>query len=255
MLAIILKDLRLFTNTRKYRLIHYIVLVILVILLFSSTVEFYAQGIKNRTEGNHIDVGKRSYSLLIIGFFILHFIVLNLGVEAACLEEGTQYFKDKIWKYGKNRAHLALTPIQNWKILSGKLTAIIIWTLWGVWFTIPIFVLASYIGGLAMLQLVKCGTVIFINCMFFGMISFGIAQWNTPSSAKGISYGIVFAISFLPLTPIPPFSYVPMFNLLSPICSLISIISLHQSHLWGWHVCTLIILCLLTFPVLVRRMR
>lgn len=254
MFALILKDLRLYTNSRKYRIIQFIILVVLTLLLFGATIEFYAQGIDKQQIGNAINVGKQTYTLFVICIFIAQFLVPRHAIEAAYMERSTIFLRDHQQRHSGNGALLALTPLSNWKILGGKLAAVVIWAFWGIWFTIPLFAFSGYVGGLAISQLVKCSVVILTSCIFFALIGIGVALWNSPTRAKGISYGIVLAITFLPLIPIPPFSDIPMLKVLSPLCALLSILQLDGTYLWIWNVCLFCVLCFMIFPVLCRRM-
>ena len=250
MFAIILKDLRSYSDSRKYLIIQFAIISILVFLLFISTVEFYAQ--RNDTS---IDVGEKTYTLFIICIFITQFLVTKHGVEAVYMERSKKLYQDFRQGSNGNGALLALTPLANWKIFGGKLAAVVIWGLLGIWLTIPLFALSSYIGGLAISQLVKCGAVILVSCIFFALIGMGFALWITPTCAKGISYGIVIALTFLPMIPIGPFIDIPMLDILSPFSALLSILGSEVTHLWVWNICLNCVLCLLIFPVLVWRSR
>ena len=64
MLAIVLKDLRTFTNTRKYLIIQFVILTILILILFVGTMEFYAQGTDTDKSVKLIDVGKKRIPFL-----------------------------------------------------------------------------------------------------------------------------------------------------------------------------------------------
>lgn len=253
MLAIILKDLRFYTNARKYKIIQFVILSVLVFMLFVSIMEFYAQGTTMQLDRVQIDVGRQTYALFIICLFIVQFLVPRHAVEAVYMERSLTFFKDRQQRGSKNTAMLALTPLSNWKILGGKLAAVVIWALWGIWFAIPLFALSSYIGGLAISQLVKCGVVILLSCIFFALIGMSFALWNESIHAKSISYGIILAITFFPLIPISPFTDISMLNIGSPLCALLSIIRSDSTHLWIWHVCLSCMLCLLIFPTLCRR--
>ena len=248
MLAIILKDLRLFTNSRKYRIIQFFTLSVFALLLFGATVEFYAQGMENST-----DVGKQTYAFFIVCLFIAQFLVPRHAVEAVYMERSQSFLQGQLRGYSGNGALLALTPLPNWKILGGKLAAVVIWALWGVWLTIPLFALSSYIGGVAISQLMKCGAVILVSCSFFALVGTGFALWKPAIHAKGISYGFILAVTFLPLIPITPFTDIPMFRVLSPFCAGLSILRSDPTYLWLWNVCLFCVLCLAIFPILVRR--
>lgn len=254
MCVLILKDLRSYTHSRKYRIIQFIILAVLTLLLFGATVEFFAQGINKQQVGNAIGVGKQTYTLFIICLFMSLFSVPKHAVEAVYMERSGTSVNDHQNRREENGAMLALTPLPNWKILGGKLAAVVIWALWGIWLTIPLFALSSYIGGLEALQLIKSGIVILVSCIFFTLVGIGFALWHSDTSAKGISFGFILAITFLPLFPIAPFNVIPMFDILSPLCALLSILQSDGTYLWIWNVCLLCVLCLAIFPVLCRRM-
>lgn len=252
MLAIILKDLRSYTSLRRYRLIQFTVLGVLALVLFVSAVEFYAQGIATQQDGNSIDVGKKTYTLFVLCLFLMQFLVPKHAVDAVDMERNHVFLQGREHGHSGNEALLALTPLTNWRILAGKWAAVVIWGVWGIWLTIPLIALSSYIGGLAISQLVKCGVVILMSCPFFALVGMGVALWNPAVRAKGISYGIVLAITFLPLLPITPFTDISLLRVMSPFCALLSIIGSDPTSLWIWNVCLLCVLCLVIFPVVVR---
>ena len=253
MLALILKDLRLYTNNQKYWIIQFAILFFFVFIFFVSMMEFYAQGTTMQLNRVPIDVGRQTYELFIICIFIVQFLVPRQAVEAVYMERSLTFFKDHQQGDSENLVMLALTPLSNWKILLGKLAAVVIWALWSVWFAIPLFALSSYIGGLAISQLVRCGVVILVSCIFFALVGIGVALWNSPTRAKGFSYGFILVITFLPLIPISPFTDIPIFVILSPLCAILSILQSNVTHLWIWNVCLFCVLCLLIFPILCRR--
>ena len=248
MFAILLKDLRLYTNSRKYRRIHFLILCALTLLLFVTTVEFYAQ----RRTGSLIALGQQVYTLFIIALFIFQFWVPRHAVEALRIERTSH---PHLPGESANAALLQLTPITAWKILTGKLGAVVLWTVWSVWLAIPLLALSSYIGGLTISQLVKCGVVILASCLFFALIGIACALWYPPTRAKGISYGVVLAITFLPLLPISPFADIPILATLSPLRALLSIIHSGGTYLWVWNLCLFAVLFLLIFPISVRKLR
>ena len=245
MLAVILKDLRCYANSRKYRRIQFIVLCLLSCVLFVATVEFYA----HRRAVGTIDVGKQTYMLFIIALFVIQFLVPRHGVEALYMERG--YLKAD----GQNCALLALTPLANWKILAGKLIAVVLWTMWGVWLTLPLLALSSYMGGVALAQWVRCGVVILMSCVFFGLVGMGIALWTSLTPAKGISYGLVLFITFLPFIPSSLFEEMPALAAISPLCALLSILEADPTNLWVWNIGLFCGLSVLIFPVLVKWLR
>lgn len=245
MLAIIFKDLRYYANSRKYRRIQFFVLCALSLVLFMATFEFYA----HRRMIGTIEVGKQTYMLFIIALFFLQFLVPRYMVEALCMERG--YLKTD----GQNGALLVLTPLTNWKIVTGKLIAIVLWTIWGILLTAPLFAFSSYIGGLVPSQWVKCGVVLLMSCIFFAFIGIGVALYAAPTPAKGISYGLILLITFLPLIPFSLFKTVPILAAMSPLCALLSIFRADPTNLWIWNVGLFCLLSVLIFPVLVKQVR
>ncbi len=251
MLAIILKELHCYCNSTKYRRIQFLIIGVLTLLLFVATVEFYAD---SRT-GKPIDVGKQTYTLFIIALFIVQFWVPRHAVEAWHAEGFQRSYQMRPQGYGQNRALLALTPLAHWKILAGKLSAIVVWTLWSIWLTIPLLALSNYIGGLTVARLVRCAAVLLVNCIFYAFIGVGFALWHTPIRAKSISYGLILLTTFLPLVPVSPFNAIPLFGVMSPLCALLSILNADSTHLWLWNIGLFCTLFLLFFPILLRQIR
>lgn len=245
MLAIILKDLYCYVSSRKYRRIQFIVLCTLSLVLFMATVEFYA----HRREAGAIDVGKQTYMVFVIALFIVQFLVPRHAVEALDMERG--YLRDD----GQNGALLALTSLANWKILAGKLIAVLVWAMWGILLTFPLFALSSYIGGLSLSQWLKCGMVLLVSSIFFALIGISAALWFAATRAKTISYGFVLLITFLPFIPSSLFEDVPMLAAISPLCAFLSIFGTAPMSLWVWNIGLFSVLSVLIFPVLVKRMR
>ena len=233
MLAIIVKELHCYTHIGKYRRMQLVILCGFTLLLFVGTVEFYAH--------HTIEVGKQTYKLCIIFLFIAQFWVPRHAVEAWHIDRN-----------GTNGALLALSPLASWKILAGKLSAIVLWTMWGIWLTIPLFALASYTGGLGVSQLARCGAVLLVSNIFFALVGIGFALCNPPTRAKGISYGFVLLLTFLPLIPVPLFDAIPVLDVISPLCMVLSILSADPTHLWLWNIGLFCALSVLIFPVLVR---
>lgn len=237
MLAIIVKEFRYYTHIGKYRRMQLVVLCGFTLLLFVGTVEFYAH--------HTLDVGKQTYKLCIILLFIAQFWVPRHAVEAWHID-GYQPGN------GTNGALLALSPLASWKILAGKLSAIVLWAMWGIWLTIPLFALSSYTGGFAVSQLARCGVVLLVSNIFFALVGIGFGLRNPPTRAKGLSYGFVLLLTFLPLIPVPLFDAIPVLDVISPLCMVLSILSADPTHLWLWNIGLFCALSVLIFPVLVR---
>ena len=231
MFAIILKELRSYTLSRKYRRLHFLTLGALTLLLFVATVEFYAQ---SRT-GAAVDVGKQTYTLFIVALFLTQFFVPRHAVEALHSE-------------ATNGALLRLTPLSAWQIVAGKLSAVVLWELWRVWLTIPLLAFSCYIGGFAVAQLLKCGVVLLVSCILFALIGISFACWHPPIRAKSIGYGVVLLITFLPLILFPQ-GALPVLEAMSPLCALLSILRLEPTQLWVWNVALTCVLSVLLFCI------
>lgn len=251
MLAIILKELHCYCNSTKYRRIQFLIICALTLLLFVATVEFYAD---SRT-GKPIDVGQQTYTLFIIALFIVQFWVPRHAVEVWHMEGIQRSYQAHPQGYGQNGALLALTPLTNWKILVGKLSAIVVWVMWSIWLIIPLLALSNYIGGLTGTHLVRCAVVLLVSCIFYAFIGVSFALWNSPIRAKRISYGLILLTTFLPLVPVPPFNAIPLFAATSPLCALLSILSADSTYLWIWNIGLFCTLFLLLFPILLKQMR
>ena len=245
MLTVLLKDLRCYANSLKYRRIQFIVLCALSLVLFVATVEFYA----HRRAVGTIDVGKQTYTLFIIALFAVQFLVPRYAVETLYMERGGLKTR------GQNGVLLALAPLRNWKILAGKWMAIVLWAMWGIWLAVPLFALSSYIGGLTLLQWGQCGVVLLMSCVFFALVGISIALWASPTQAKGISYGVVLCITCIPFIPSSLFETMPMLAAMSPLSALLSILRADSTNLWVWNIGLFCVLSALIFPVLLKRMR
>ena len=252
MLALILKDLRSFSNNRKYLIIQFIVITILVFLFFIATVEFYAQAIDTNQNRTTFDVGKRLYKLFIICIYFTLFLIPKHAVESICMERSQMIYKDQGTGYYINTTILSFTPLTKWRILLGKWAAVVIWAFSGLCVTIPLFALSIYIGGLALMQLVECATVLLISCTFYALIGIVFASWLPSVHAKGISYGIILAFTFLPLLQVIPFASVPFLEVLSPFTALLKVLHTDTSQLWIWNTSLLCGLSLLIFLLLIR---
>lgn len=254
MFALILKDLRIFTNSRKYRNILFILMSILVLLFFVGTLEYYAQGTDTQRDGRPIDVGKQTYTLFILCTFFVQFFVTRQAVDSFYMEQSKFSGQNSLQQNGGNRGLLVLTPLSNWRILLGKLTSVVIWSGWVIWFTIPLFLLSVFIGGLEIGVLLKCGVVIVMSSILFTLIGLCFATFHSVTHAKIFSYGIVFALTFLPLLPIAPFANLPMLSIMSPLSALVSILKTDPTSLWLWNISLNYVFCVLLFPVVTHRL-
>lgn len=235
MFAIILKELRCYTNSAKYRRIQMLVLCGFALLLLIGTVEFYAR--------HRVNVGQQTYKLCMIFLFIVQFWVVRHAVEVWHAEQRSS-------GHGINGVLLTLVPLPNWKILAGKLSAVVLWAVWGLWLTVPLFALSSYTGGLTVSQLMKCGVVLSVSCLFFALIGIGCALCHPSVRAKSIGYGIVLLLTFLPLMPVPLFDTIPLLDAISPLCALLSILRMDSTPLWLWNVGLLGVVSVVMFQIL-----
>lgn len=245
MLAVILKDLRCYAHSRKYRRIQFIVLGLLSFLMLVGAVELYA----HRRIAGTLDVGSQVYTLCIIALLVVQFWVPRHAVEALNMER--RHLKTP----GQKAALLVLAPLANWQILAGKLIALVLWAMWGIWLTVPLLALSIYIGGLELLQWARCGIVLVMSCIFFILVGIGIALWASPTHAKGISSGFVLLITLLPFVPFSLFEAVPVLAAMSPLCALLSIFRADPTQMWMWNIGLFCTLSALIFSILVKWMR
>jgi len=254
MIALILKDLQIYSKTQKYRNILFISISILVLLFFVGTLEFYAQGTDTQRDGKYIDVGKQTYTLFIYCIFFMQVFVTQHAVDSIYMEQSKISRQNPFQLKNGNIGLLVLTPLSNWNILIGKLTTVLIWSGWVIWFTIPLFMLSVFIGGLGLTPLLKCGVVILMSSILFTLIGLCYASFHSVIQAKIFSYGIVLALTFLPLFPITPFANVPMLSLMSPLTALFAVLKTDPSSLWLWNISFNCALCLLLFPIVTHRL-
>ena len=244
MLSILFKDLSIYSNSRRYRLIQFMILVLLITVFFISLTEFYSSGIENETTYTD-NPGSQTYSLFIICMLFITFLVPRHAVETLRMEQS-----DNTQNVGiGNFAYLKLSKLTDLEILIGKIAAVVIWTLWSVWLLIPIFSLSSYIGGYSMWQLTKCGIILTINGILFSIIGYICGLCFRTITAKGVSYGIILFITLIPILPFFPFNIAHL-DILSSLRGISSILYSGESHLWLYNSCLYVILSLLLFPIL-----
>lgn len=249
MYALIKKDLRIFSNYRKYLIIQFVVISILVLILFLGTIEFYAQGIDTNHNVKLIDVGKQIYTLFILCIFLSIFLGPRYAVDAFDLEISGGNVSNS-----GNLLLLNITPLGNCRIIAAKLIAIVIWSVWLICITLPLFALSSYLGGISIELYLHSGIVILVSCLFFAIVGSVCALWLTPIKAKAVSYAIVMTINFLPLLPISPIADLPFLTKISAAASLFSILQTPVGNLWVWNVGLYCVLSLMILPVLVWRL-
>lgn len=248
MLSIVFKDLSIYSNSYKYRLIQFTILVLLIIVFFISLTEFYSSGIENHNEDN-ANPGHQTYSLFIISMLFITFLIPRHAVEILNIEHPEKSNVNSLNVGIGNIAFLKLSKLTDMEILIGKIIVVVIWTLWSIWFLIPIFSLSSYIGGYTIWQLVKCGIVLTINGVFFSIIGYICGLCFHTTTAKGVSYGIILFITLIPLLPFYPFN-IDNLDILSSFAGLSSVLYSGESHLWLYNSCLNLILSLLLFPIL-----
>ncbi len=225
MFAVLLKDLRIYTNSRRYRLVQLTVLCCLVLCFFLSTLEFYAQGIEEQSSGMFFDVGRYVYSVLTVCIYITQLLIPKHAIESINIERRSYLSKSNVDRNLDNAALLVLIPIPFWKMILGKISAVIIWWFFGVFLTLPLFTLSLYMGGLCISQLMKSGFILIVNSLIVALVGIMSALWNHPKRAASISYGIILTINILPLLPISPIDRFPLLDLLSPLHALLTVLS------------------------------
>ncbi len=248
MLSIIIKDISIYSNSRRYRLMHFTVLVLLIIVFFSSLTEYYSYGIENQI-ADSFNPGHQTYSLFIISMLFITFLVPRHAVEILSIEQHEKNNVNSLNVGIGNIAFLKLSKLTDMEILIGKIFAVVIWTLWSVWFLIPIFSLSSYIGGYTIWQLAKCGIILTINGILFSIIGYICGLCFPITTAKGVSYVIILFITLIPLLPFFPFN-IYYLDILSSFTGLSSILYAGRSNLWLYNSCLYLILSLLLFPIL-----
>ena len=225
MFAVLRKDLCIYTNSRRYRIVQLTVLCCFVLCFFLSTLEFYARGIEKQSSGIFLDVGKRVYSVLIIYLYITQLLIPKHAIESVNLEYCSHLSKYNANNYNDNAALLVLTPIPFWKRILGKFSSVVIWWFLGAFLTIPVFTLSLYMGSLSISHMMKCGFIVILNSLFIALVSITFAIWNHPKRASSIIYGIILTINILPLIPITPIDRIPLLDMLSPLNALLTILT------------------------------
>ena len=225
MFAVIVKDLRIFTNSRRYRIVQLTVLCCLVLCFFISTLEFYAQGIEKQSSGRFLDVGKSVYSVLTICLYITQLLIPKHAIESVNLERCSYQSKYTANKNSDTAALLALMPLPFWKMILGKISAVVIWWFLGVFLTIPLYTLSLIMGGLSFSPMLKSGFILIVNGTFVALVGIMSAIRYHPKRAASISYGIILTINILPLIPISPIDRFPLLDMLSPLHALLTVLS------------------------------
>ena len=225
MFAVLLKDLRIYTNTRRYLIIHFTVLCCLALSFFLSTLVFYAQGIEKQSSGMFFDVGKRVYSVLTVCLYITQLLIPKHAIESVNLERCFSSSKYSVDKKSDTAALLALTPLPFWKTILGKISSVVIWWFLGAFLTIPLFTLSLIMGGLSVSLMMKSGFILIVNGMFVALVGITAAIRYHPKRAISISYGIILTLNILPLIPIAPIDRFPLLDMLSPLHALLTVLS------------------------------
>ncbi len=225
MFTVLLRDLCIYTNSRRYRIVQLTVLCCLVLCFFLSTLTFYAQGIEKQSFGMFFDVGKRVYSVLTVCLYITQLLIPKHAIESVNLERhlySSKYIADQ---NSDNAALLALTPLPFWKIILGKITSVAIWWLLGAFLTTPLFTLSLIMGGLGVSLMMKIGIILIINGTFLALVGITSAIRYHPKRAFSISYVIILAINILPLIPIATIDRFPFLDMLSPMHAILTVLS------------------------------
>lgn len=253
MLSIILKDLSIYSNSRRYRVIQYITLSILILIFFISLTEFYSYGI-NKQEVHNVNPEYQAYSLFIFCLLFITFLVPRHAVESLDIESPLKNQIEGLNIGIDNFTFLKLTKLTYFDIIIGKIAGVVIWTLWSVWFLIPIFALSSYIGGYSIWHMAKCGIILTINGVLFSIIGYICGLYFSTATAKGVSYGIILFLTLTPTLPFFPFN-IEVFDMVSSLTGLSSILYTNGSYIWLYNSGLYLILSLLLFPFLLLLFR
>ena len=248
MLSIIIKDISIYSNSYRHRWMHFAVLVLLIIVFFIGLTEYYSLGIEN-LQSDGVNPGNQTFSLLIISMLYITFLVPRYAIEILNIDHPFMNNTNSLNVGNGNFSLLKLSKLTDIEIISGKISAVIIWTLWSIWFLIPIFSLSSYIGGYTIWQLAMCLLTLTINGVLFAIIGLICGLCFPTTSAKGVSYVIILFITLIPLLPFFPFN-IEYLDILSSFTGLSSILYAGSSNLWLYNSCLYLILSLLLFPIL-----
>ena len=186
MLAIIIKDLHLYTSNRsKYRLIQFSIVLLISAIFFIATIEYFST---TRTN-SQIDTGHNIFTILVSTLFIT---ITGIITPIFAIES----IQDE--RRNTNFDLLHLSRLSTVQILLGKLTAILLASFTLTLMTTPIFILSTYMNELKLKDLLTCGVVFLSANILFILISFGLAL-SLNENILSCSYGTILAIILLPL--------------------------------------------------------
>ena len=163
MLAIIIKDLHLYTSNRsKYRLIQFSIVLLISAIFFIATIEYFSTTRIN----SQIDTGHNIFTILVSTLFIT---ITGIITPIFAIES----IQDE--RRNTNFDLLHLSRLSTVQILLGKLTAILLASFTLTLMTAPIFILSTYMNEFKLRDLLTCSMVFLSANILFILISFGLA--------------------------------------------------------------------------------
>ena len=210
MLAIIIKDLHLYTSNRsKYRLIQFSIVLLISAIFFIATIEHFST---TRTN-SQIDTGHNIFTILVSTLFIT---ITGIITPIFAIES----IQDE--RHNTNFDLLHLSRLSTVQILLGKLTAILLASFTLTLMTAPIFILSTYMNEFKLRDLLTCSMVFLSANILFILISFGLAL-RLNENILSCSYGTILAIILLPLATPKPIWWI------SPLAILIEVVKLENN--------------------------
>ena len=204
MLAIIIKDLCLYANRPKYRLIQFSIVLLISAVFFIATIEYFFSTGSN----SQINTGRHVFTILVSTLFV---VVTGVVTPIFAIES----IQDE--RRNTNFDLLHLSRLSTVQILVGKLTGVLLASFALILMTAPIFILSTYIGGFRLQDLLTCGILFLSANTLFVLISFSLAL-SLHENILSFSYGTIFAVIFLPLVAPKPIWWI------SPLTILIEIV-------------------------------
>ena len=235
MLAIIIKDLHLYTSNRsKYRLIQFSIVLLISAIFFIATIEYFST---TRTN-SQIDTGHNIFTILVSTLFIT---ITGIITPIFAIES----IQDE--RRNTNFDLLHLSRLSTVQILLGKLTAILLASFTLTLMTTPIFILSTYMNEFKLRDLLTCGVVFLSANILFILISFGLAL-SLNENILSCSYGTILAIILLPLVTPKPIWWI------SPLAILIEVVKLESNPKVWLNVGGHLVIALLLFILIKQRL-
>ena len=235
MLAIIIKDLHLYTSNRsKYRLIQFSIVLLTSAIFFIATIEYFST---TRTNPQ-IDAGHNIFTILVSTLFITITGVITPIFAIESIQDERR---------NTNFDLLHLSRLSTVQILLGKLTAILLASFTLTLMTTPIFILSTYMNEFKLRDLLTCGVVFLSANILFILISFGLAL-SLNENILSCSYGTILAIILLPLVTPKPIWWI------SPLAILIEVVKLESNPKVWLNVGGHLVIALLLFILIKQRL-